>query len=64
MFVWVFTKALQTCQMAANPGESNFPKKLIAHHQVHEVNPERYKATSECKRPLHVWAAVYGPHGT
>lgn len=52
-------KALQTYQMAANPGKSNFPPKLMVHRQVHEVNPE-HKGSSERQRLLRIQAATQG----
>lgn len=37
--------------------EKQFPQKLIAHRQVHEVNPEQ-KGSSECQRLLRMRAAA------
>lgn len=40
--------------------EKQFPQKLIAHRQVHEVNPE-HKGSSERQRLLRMQAAPQGP---
>lgn len=60
MFVWVFTKALQTCQMAVKSRGKQFPQKLIARRQVYKENPE-HKSSSECRRLLHMQATAQGP---